>query len=275
LVEIAHWFRVFGDERRCLVRMTHKCSGRPETRDAGRRAEISANGLVVIFARGVGKSVSHRQKCPYYPAPMAKATVKWPASAKQTPPPSMNLADAYEIGRTVYQHFEEQPLRAIIEAESLSISKLTLHRCLAAYRVLLNLGHTPADCPFSFAIAVRLDLVNPEQQKALAKRVVADKLSTSQLEFEISNMRQTEPPKPGRQPMLRFARALGRLEAFVDGRYHLAGDLGRVAEVDASKRAAMLKLASTVRAQLQQVEKALAAAKPSKAQAKGKRSTKR
>lgn len=206
---------------------------------------------------------------------MAKASVKWPASAKKTPPPSMNLADAYEIGRAVYQHFEEQPLRAIIEAESLSISKLTLHRCLAAYRVLLNLGHTPADCPFSFAIAVRLDLVNPEQQKALAKRVAAEKLSTSQLEFEISNMRQKEPPKPGRQPMLRFARALGRLEAFVDGRYHLAGDLSRAGELDSGKRAEMLKLASAVRAQLQHVEKALAGSKSKPAPKSGKRAIKK
>jgi len=190
---------------------------------------------------------------------MAKANFKWPASAKKSPPPPMNLADAYEIGGIVYNHFEEHPLRAIIEEEKLSISKLTLHRCLAAYRVLLNLGHTPADCPFSFAIAVRLDLVKPEQQKALAKRVVAEKLSTSQLEFEISALRQQEPPKPGRQPMLRFARAMGRLEAFVDGRYHLVGDLNRAAELDDEKRAQMLKLAAAVRSQLEQVEKALSA----------------
>ena len=99
---------------------------------------------------------------------------KWPAAARKRPVEPLILKDAYECGRIVFEQFEDQSNREIVEAEKLSITKLTLHRCCAAYRVLCNLNYTPENCPFGFGIAARLDLVEEKYQAGLAnlKKVV-------------------------------------------------------------------------------------------------------
>lgn len=190
-----------------------------------------------------------------------KGGYKWPAAARKRPVEPLTLKDAYECGRIVFEHFEEMSNREIVEQEKLSITKLTLHRCCAAYRVLCNLGYTPENCPFGFGIAARLDLVEEKYQSGLAKRAVDEQLSTQELEFAIAELRQKHPRTAGKQPMLRFERALGRLEPFTDGHFNLLGDLDQAGAISDEKRAVLLARATQLRGELEKVEKSLAAAK--------------
>lgn len=189
-----------------------------------------------------------------------KGSFKWPAAARKRPVEPLTLKDAYECGRIVFEHFEDLSNRQIVEQEKLSITKLTLHRCCAAYRVLCNLNYTPENCPFGFGIAARLDLVEDKHQASLAKRAVDEQLSTQELEFAISELRQKHPRSAGKQPMLRFERALGRLAPFTDGHYHLLGDLDQAGSLSEERRASLLSRASRLNDELAQVVQALSSA---------------
>ncbi len=182
---------------------------------------------------------------------------KWPAALRKQPAPPLTLEDAYEAGRIVFEHFDSRSNREIVASEGLTITKLTLHRCCAAYRVLRNLKYTPESCPFGFGVAARLDLVEEKHQAALAKRAVEEGLSTQALEFHIAALRHKHPRAAGKQPMPRFERALGRLVPFTDGHFNLLGDLEQIGDLTEEKRAALLSRAQRLRAELEKLEKAL------------------
>ncbi|MBX3184792.1 MAG: hypothetical protein KIT72_07905 [Polyangiaceae bacterium] len=186
---------------------------------------------------------------------------KWPAAVRKQPPSPLTLKDAYETGRIVFEHFDQMSNREIVDREKLTITKLTLHRCCAAYRVLQNLKYTPESCPFGFGVAARLDLVEEKYQAALAKRTVDEGLSTQRLELHIAQLRQKHPRSAGKQPMPRFERALGRLAPFTDGHFNLVGDLERVSELSEEKRGQLQRRAAQLRAELERVEKALSASR--------------
>lgn len=170
----------------------------------------------------------------------------------------MNLTDAYEIGHLVYENFDETvPLREIAESEGLRLNQLTLHRCLAAYRVCTNLGFTPDSSPLSFAYLVRLDMVPEKQQKKMLNRCLKEKWSAKQLENEIVRTRKRTPQTRGRKPLPRFVKAVHQLEKFRDGNYELLGDVDRVGELDADTKKKLIGTIKDLQGKLKSLEKSL------------------
>ncbi len=191
----------------------------------------------------------------------SRTGLRWPEIAKRRPPGELQLVDAYEVGRVAAERFPTTPIPEILRSQGLSLTRVTLRRCLAVYRVLRDLGEDPRSTHLNFATARQLDGLPRKHQEALLEEIQRG-LAAKRLELRIRGIRAKLPrPSNNARRLLGFELALRRLAAFERQDYDLEADWELADQLDQATRRALRERAGRVAAQLERVQRALADAR--------------
>ncbi|MBX3182769.1 MAG: hypothetical protein KIT72_18750 [Polyangiaceae bacterium] len=187
----------------------------------------------------------------------SRAGLRWPEIAKRQPPSELQLADAYEIGKVAAERFPSTPMPEILKSEGLSLTRVTLRRCLAVYRVLRDLGEDPGSTCLNFATARQLDGLPRKHQRALLEEVERG-LAAKRLELRIRALRAGLPrPSNNARRLLGFELAMRRLGPFERGDYALEADWDLAEQLDGATRRELRERAGRVAARLERVHRVL------------------
>lgn len=166
----------------------------------------------------------------------------------------MGGKDAVEIGRLVYENFEDTSVPEIVRSEKLNLTPMTLNRCLAAYRVAMNLGDGKWE-HLSFAMLRTLDSLAEPQQAAMAKKAAKDTWSAHQLQAEVARLNKKKKGKRrGRPALPSIVRSVNQLKSFVDGPRGISASMESLKELSPDQVEHVKNVVRGLRSQLKDVE---------------------
>lgn len=182
-----------------------------------------------------------------------KKKISWPSTAFSGAP-ALGAKDAVEIGRLVYENFEDTSVPEIVRKENLNLTPMTLNRCLAAYRVALNLGDGKWE-HLSFAMLRTMDSLGEQQQVAMAKRAAKEGWSAHQLQAEVAQLNKKKKGKRrGRPALPAIVRTVNQLRSFVEGPRGIAASVDSIKELSPEQSAHVKQIAAELRDQLKSLE---------------------
>ncbi|MEZ4376268.1 MAG: hypothetical protein R3B07_36020 [Polyangiaceae bacterium] len=182
-----------------------------------------------------------------------KKKIQWPDTAFSGAP-ALGGKDAVEIGRLVYENFEDTSVPEIVRSENLNLTPMTLNSCLAAYRVAMNLGDGKWE-HLSFAMLRTLDSLVEPQQAAMAKKAAKENWSAHQLQAEVARLNKKKKGKRrGRPALPSIVRSVNQLKSFVDGPRGISASMDSLKELSAEQIEHVKNVVRGLRSQLKDVE---------------------
>lgn len=200
-----------------------------------------------------------------------RASVAWPSAVFEDRRGKLTTEDAYDVGRLIVEELYrgDRPehggrgrttFRKISEEMNGRMSAQALYRCAAIYEMCRDLKLKPKWAHLGMShLSLLLGLADP-QKRRLLREAETGRWSVERLRLATGELRgrgTAGGARRGRKPLPRFARAVGQLERFLDGREELTGDLAAAANLDRERVKDLLAKVTAVQKQLTSVQKGL------------------